>query len=165
PGQPASRRDHPLARVGPTRPMQFQAIRAGAPTRVLAAPTFSPASNLSEVMQTDSSSRRLRGRRLPRCSAFRLTLHNQRAVDGMLALADRLRQERGAVLVGSDHVSAVVRVDDTLDSPDKPWPVKVSISHVLSDGDAAEREVERLNAVNRYKGCVYFLQMTRVSRR
>ena len=65
-----------------------------------------------------------------------------------------------------DHVYAIVRVDrvsflgDSLDRNSLQNAITVK-KLVWSEADA-NAEVERLNAVNRDKGCVYFCQITRL---
>ena len=63
---------------------------------------------------------------------------------------------------------AVLRVDavDEL-SPSRLWVEPgsfVTVKEVLATQEEAEREVERLTALNADKGCLYFWQFTRVFR-
>jgi|SRR5450755_4551979 hypothetical protein len=59
-----------------------------------------------------------------------------------------------------DHVFAIVRVDayPGLDVPDEE---RITIKKILRDAEAAGREVERLNGLNKGKAR-YFLQVTRL---
>lgn len=56
------------------------------------------------------------------------------------------------------HVYAVLR----LDPGDGPLERQVTVTKVMRDRDAAEREVERLNTLNSGKGCQYVVQITRL---
>jgi hypothetical protein len=57
-----------------------------------------------------------------------------------------------------DWVWAIVRYDPTLSEPETQFDIK----EVLHDGDVAEDEVARLNALASGKGYRYFLQGTRL---
>jgi hypothetical protein len=59
------------------------------------------------------------------------------------------------------EVYAVVRVDQ-FHSPDTPWEHRITVKEVVTDAGLAQAEVDRLNALNKDKGCVYFKQMTRL---
>jgi hypothetical protein len=56
------------------------------------------------------------------------------------------------------HVYAVLR----LDPGDAPLEQQVTVIKVMRGRDEAEREVERLNALNSSKGCKYVVQITRL---
>lgn len=57
-------------------------------------------------------------------------------------------------------VYAIVRVETDTD-PDMAWENRVTIVRVVADAEFADAEVERLNALNGHKGCLYFKQLTR----
>ena len=63
-----------------------------------------------------------------------------------------------------DHVFAIVRVD-TYDELEVPLENAVIVKKVVWTQYDAEAEVERLNRLNKDKGCVYFWQVTRLERR
>jgi len=56
-----------------------------------------------------------------------------------------------------DHAFAIVRLDHT-DST-----LEVTVKKIVWDADIAEKEVVRLNKIN--KNCLYFYQITRVERK
>ena len=60
------------------------------------------------------------------------------------------------------HVFAIVRVDDLFE--DSPLENRITITKVLLSEDAAEREVKRLNKLNKDKGAVYFWRVGRMER-
>jgi hypothetical protein len=66
---------------------------------------------------------------------------------------------------GAEHLFAVVRVDrphdGSLDQVLGNPTNYVTVKEVLPTLEEAEREVERLTALNADKGCVYFAQTTR----
>jgi hypothetical protein len=69
---------------------------------------------------------------------------------------------------GAEPLFAVVRLDRPFDGDlarlfDQPTDYVV-VKEVLPSADEAEREVERLNALNGGKGCVYFAMQTRFFR-
>jgi hypothetical protein len=59
------------------------------------------------------------------------------------------------------HVFAVVRLDNFL-SDVAPPANAVTVKEVVLTQQEAENEVQRLNAVNSGKNCLYFWQMTRL---
>ena len=59
------------------------------------------------------------------------------------------------------HVFAVVRLDGFLTGLEPPTNA-VTVKEVVLTKEEAESEVQRLNAVNRDKECVYFWRMTRL---
>jgi hypothetical protein len=60
-----------------------------------------------------------------------------------------------------EHVYAIVRVDEFLGS-DIPIERRITVKKVMRDADEAEREVERLNRLQRDAGVRYFAQITRL---
>lgn len=58
---------------------------------------------------------------------------------------------------------AIVRVDLFFDHDVAPRD-RITVKKVIASREEAEREVTRLNALQRDKGCVYFWQATRVQR-
>jgi hypothetical protein len=63
----------------------------------------------------------------------------------------------------SERAYAIVRVDDFL-GVDAPIEHRIAIKKVMGDADAAEREVERLNRLQKAPGVRYFSQITRIDR-
>jgi hypothetical protein len=62
-----------------------------------------------------------------------------------------------------DHAYAIVRVD-TFQGPDVAWENKITVKSIVSNAAAARAEVERLNQLNKDKGCIYFWQITRLEK-
>jgi hypothetical protein len=62
-----------------------------------------------------------------------------------------------------DHVYAILRYETTA-GPDVPIEVKVTVKKIVTDPQVAKEEVERLNHLNRDKGCYYFSQVTRIEK-
>jgi hypothetical protein len=60
-----------------------------------------------------------------------------------------------------EHVYAVIRSDDFL-GDDCPSEEKVTVKMIVRDRDEAEREVARLNALQKPGGPHYFWQVTRL---
>jgi hypothetical protein len=58
------------------------------------------------------------------------------------------------------HVYAIVRYETDADQ-DSPVDLRVTVKKVVADAHYAEREVKRLNDLNREKGSYYFYQVTR----
>jgi hypothetical protein len=56
---------------------------------------------------------------------------------------------------------AIVRVDLFHDTS-VAWNTRISVTSIVADGEAAEFEVRRLNALNAGKGCLYFASATRM---
>lgn len=56
------------------------------------------------------------------------------------------------------HVFAVIRWDGQDGDPEE----RITITKILHSEDEARSEMERLNALNRSKGCRYFYQVTRL---
>ena len=63
----------------------------------------------------------------------------------------------------SKHVFAVVRVDE-YQPADVPWTNRIIVKEIVMSEQEARLEVERLNELNKGKGCVYFWQVTRLVR-
>ena len=63
-----------------------------------------------------------------------------------------------------DHVYAIVRYETTA-GPDVPIELKVTVKKIVTDPYVAQKEVERLNALNADKGCYYFSQVTRMDKK
>src|SRR5262245_59924357 len=63
-----------------------------------------------------------------------------------------------------DHVFVIIRVD-TFHRAETPWAEMVSVNRVMWDAEAADKEVERLNALNAGKGSSYFAQVARLERK
>ncbi len=65
----------------------------------------------------------------------------------------------------AEHLYAVVRfdlpVDKSLDSIVENPDIFITVKELLPTQDEADREVERLNALNAGKDCVYFSTITR----
>jgi hypothetical protein len=59
------------------------------------------------------------------------------------------------------HGYAIVRIDDYL-GPETPAERRVNVNKVILDRDEAEREVERLNSLQKDDGRHYVLQLTRL---
>ena len=59
-----------------------------------------------------------------------------------------------------DHIYAIVRYE-TDEGEDAPIDLRITVKKVVVDPDYAEKEVERLNALNKDKGSYYFCQVTR----
>lgn len=57
-----------------------------------------------------------------------------------------------------DYVWAVIRYDPGMAEPETQF----TVTEVVHDGDIAEAEVARLNALAAGRGCRYFLQGTRL---
>jgi hypothetical protein len=57
------------------------------------------------------------------------------------------------------HVFAIIRVET---SGDYSWQNRVTVTKIMKDEEMAKQEVERLNKLNAEKGCLYFLQITRM---
>ena len=75
----------------------------------------------------------------------------------------------GARNLKYEHAYAIIR----LDRPDAGDPVgvappsgkdRITVKLVVRSPDEADREVDRLNALNAGKGCEYFWQVTRLER-
>jgi hypothetical protein len=62
-----------------------------------------------------------------------------------------------------DHAFAIIRVDT--DSVSSDPSQSISAVKVLWNQDAAEREAQRLNELNRAKSALYFWQLTRIEKR
>jgi hypothetical protein len=68
-----------------------------------------------------------------------------------------------------EHVYAIVRVDrvsflgDSLDRDS--LSNAITVKKLVWTEEDAKAEVERLNTINRDKGCFYFFQITRLERR
>lgn len=62
-----------------------------------------------------------------------------------------------------DYAYAILRADE-YQGPECPIEYKVTVKKVVLDADAAEREVQRLNAL-RKEGVRYFSQVTRLEKR
>lgn len=62
-----------------------------------------------------------------------------------------------------DHVFAIIRIDDFHDDG-TPIEERIAVTKVLWDAEDANREVERLNELNRDKRSRYFLQITRLEK-
>jgi hypothetical protein len=58
------------------------------------------------------------------------------------------------------HVFAVIRFDSFL-ADLKPAANAITVKEVVTTQEDAEREVQRLNSLNRGKGCQYVWQKTR----
>jgi hypothetical protein len=58
------------------------------------------------------------------------------------------------------HLYAIVRYESDA-SPNTPIDFRVTIKKVVEDAAYAQQEVERLNQLNKGKGCCYFFQATR----
>ena len=59
------------------------------------------------------------------------------------------------------HAYAIIRIDEFLDA-DTPIEHRISVKKVVREADEAEREVERLNDLQRDRGVRYFSQITRL---
>lgn len=60
------------------------------------------------------------------------------------------------------HLYAIIRVDAFHDDQ-IPIHQKIAVKEIVTTELAAETEVERLNALNKEKGCYYFWQTTRLA--
>ena len=58
------------------------------------------------------------------------------------------------------HMYAIIRYETDSD-PTTPIDLCVTVKKVVSDPHHAAKEVERLNELNKEKGCYYFYQITR----
>jgi hypothetical protein len=67
----------------------------------------------------------------------------------------------GELVRDADQAFAIVRIDPFISDETSRTTVKM----VVWTEEEAEREVERLNAVNAGKDCLYYWQPTRVKRR
>ena len=63
----------------------------------------------------------------------------------------------------TDHVYAIIRIDSFL-GDDIPLEHKVTVKKIMRDADEAEREVERLNRLQKDGGVRYFAQITRIEK-
>ena len=62
-----------------------------------------------------------------------------------------------------DHVYAIVRIDGDVSLEDIALAEHlITVKKIVRSYERATSEVERLNKLNADKGCVYFLQMTRL---
>lgn len=59
------------------------------------------------------------------------------------------------------HVYAIVRYETDADQA-TPIEIRVTVKKIVTDAHHAEREVQRLNDLNKDKGCYYFMQVTRL---
>jgi hypothetical protein len=57
---------------------------------------------------------------------------------------------------------AIVRVE-LCAAESEPWTNRIKVKAIVWSEEAAEKEVARLNSLNREKGCLYFWQGTRVA--
>lgn len=60
-----------------------------------------------------------------------------------------------------EQVYAILRFDSYF-GPDTPPETAVTVKEIVRDRDIAEAEVDRLNRLNREKGCWYWWQQTRL---
>jgi hypothetical protein len=59
------------------------------------------------------------------------------------------------------HVYAIVRYETDADLS-TPIDLRVTVKKIVTDPQYGEAEVERLNELNKDKGCHYFMQVTRL---
>jgi hypothetical protein len=66
------------------------------------------------------------------------------------------------------HVYAVVRIDlpdsESVDEIAGDPALWITVKEIVPTREEADKEVQRLNALNADKGCIYFSQVTRLFR-
>jgi hypothetical protein len=63
-----------------------------------------------------------------------------------------------------DHVFVVVRLETEPAHPDQPLERRIATTRALWTKEEAEAEVERLNRLNKDKGCLYVWGVARLTR-
>lgn len=63
---------------------------------------------------------------------------------------------------GCKQIYAIVRIDEFI-SIEVDLSDRITIKKIVLTEEIACREVERLNNINKSKGCLYFWQITRIS--
>jgi hypothetical protein len=71
------------------------------------------------------------------------------------------QQEQQEAAQASRHAFAIIRIDDFL-GLDSPPEQRITVKKIVRDEGTAEREVDRLNGLQRGEGVRYFSQITRI---